>query len=221
MVINIIKNKLIILKHKGKKLRFHPTCKLGIHSKFEGYNYIGKNTTFSGYMGRGTYVGDNSKLSGRFGRYTCIAGEVKVINGFHPINTFVSLHPSFYGERNKTGLNYGISKQFESYRYADKENVYSVIVGNDVWIGYGASILAGITIGDGAVIAAGAIVTKDVKPYSIVAGVPAKEIGNRFDEGVRQQLLERQWWNESDEWINKNIKSFADINIFLQKEEKI
>lgn len=72
-----------------------------------------------------------------------------------------------------------------------------IIIGNDVWIGYEAVIMAGVHIGDGAIIGARAVVTKDVPPYTIVGGTPAKEIRKRFDEDVVKKLLRLQWWDWS------------------------
>lgn len=84
----------------------------------------------------------------------------------------------------------------------DKANVISawdnkgdIVIGNDVWIGYEAVIMAGVHIGDGAIIAARAVVTKDVPPYTIVGGIPAKEIRKRFDEDTIERLLSLEWWN--------------------------
>ena len=88
----------------------------------------------------------------------------------------MSIHPAFYSLSNYTGLTFSIDKQFSEYRYADAGSKADVIIGNDVWIGQGAKIIAGVTVHDGAVIAAGAIATKDVPPYAIVGGVPAKVI---------------------------------------------
>lgn len=80
------------------------------------------------------------------------------------------------------------------------DNKGDIIIGNDVWIGYEAVIMAGVNIGDGAIIAAHAVVTKDVAPYTIVGGVPARPIRKRFDDGVIQKLETLKWW----EWpINK------------------
>ena len=77
------------------------------------------------------------------------------------------------------------------------DNKGDIVIGNDVWIGYEAVIMAGVHIGDGAIIAARAVVTKDVPPYTIVGGTPAKEIRKRFDAEVIQQLLMLKWWNWS------------------------
>ena len=82
------------------------------------------------------------------------------------------------------------------------DNKGNIVIGNDVWIGYEAVIMAGVHIGDGAIIAARAVVTKDVPPYTIVGGTPAKEIRKRFDAEVIQQLLMLKWWD----WSADNIR---------------
>lgn len=82
-----------------------------------------------------------------------------------------------------------------------------IIIGNDVWIGYEAVIMAGVTIGDGAIIGARAVVTKDVPPYTIVGGVPAREIRRRFSDDVIARLLELKWWDWPAERIQRNIKN--------------
>lgn len=87
------------------------------------------------------------------------------------------------------------------------DNKGDIIIGNDVWIGYEAVILAGVHIGDGAIIGTRALVTKDVPPYTIVGGVPAKLIKKRFCDEVISSLLNIQWWNWSKEKITKNIKA--------------
>lgn len=93
------------------------------------------------------------------------------------------------------------------------DNKGDIIIGNDVWIGYEAVILAGVTIGDGAIIGTRAVVTKDVPPYTIVGGVPAKPIKRRFSEETISELLEIQWWNWSKEKIAKNIDAIQNGNI--------
>lgn len=87
------------------------------------------------------------------------------------------------------------------------DNKGDIIIGNDVWIGYEAVILAGVSIGDGAIIGTRAVVTKDVPPYTIVGGVPAKPIKKRFSDETISSLLSIQWWNWSKEKISKNIKA--------------
>lgn len=93
------------------------------------------------------------------------------------------------------------------------DNKGDIIIGNDVWIGYEAVILAGVTIGDGAIIGTRAVVTKDVPPYTVVGGVPAKPIRKRFDDKTISDLLEIQWWNWSSEKIAQNMEAIQSGNI--------
>jgi virginiamycin A acetyltransferase len=97
-------------------------------------------------------------------------------------------------------------------------NKGDTIVGNDVWIGHEALIMPAITIGDGAIIASRSVVTKDVPPYTIVAGNPAKVIRHRFDDQTIGHLLEIQWWNWPIEVINKNIHAIVAADIDLLKK---
>mgnify|MGYP000500256374 FL=1 len=98
------------------------------------------------------------------------------------------------------------------------DNKGDIIIGNDVWIGYEAVILAGVTIGDGAIIGTRAVVTKDVPPYTIVGGVPAKPIKKRFSEETISALLEIQWWNWFEKRIAKNIGAIQSGNIEQLKQ---
>lgn len=90
------------------------------------------------------------------------------------------------------------------------DNKGDIVIGNDVWIGYEAVIMAGVHIGDGAIIAARAVVTKDVPPYTIVGGTPAKEIRKRFDAEEIQQLLILKWWNWSTDKIRQCLPYIAE-----------
>ena len=87
------------------------------------------------------------------------------------------------------------------------DNRGDIVIGNDVWIGYEAVILSGVTIGDGAIIGTRAVVTKDVPPYTIVGGVPAKPIRKRFDEKMIKELLKIKWWDWTEEKIARNIEN--------------
>lgn len=98
------------------------------------------------------------------------------------------------------------------------DNKGDIIIGNDVWIGYEAVILAGVTIGDGAIIGTRAVATKDVPPYTIVGGVPAKPIKRRFPEETISALLEIQWWNWSEERIARNIGAIQSGNLEQLKQ---
>jgi virginiamycin A acetyltransferase len=93
------------------------------------------------------------------------------------------------------------------------DNKGDIVIGNDVWIGYDAVIMAGVTIGDGAIIGTRAVVTKDVEPYSIVGGVPAKEIRKRFTPEEITRLLELQWWNWPIEKIRSSIPDIQSGNV--------
>ena len=93
------------------------------------------------------------------------------------------------------------------------DNKGDIIVNNDVWIGYEAVILAGVTVGDGAIIGTRAVVTKDVPPYTVVGGVPAKPIRKRFNDETITELLKLKWWDWSEEKISQNIKAIQSGNI--------
>lgn len=93
------------------------------------------------------------------------------------------------------------------------DNKGDIIIGNDVWIGYDAIIMAGVTIGDGAIIGTRAVVTKDVEPYSIVGGIPAKEIRKRFAPDIMTRLQKLQWWNWESEKIQSIIQYIQNGNI--------
>lgn len=93
------------------------------------------------------------------------------------------------------------------------DNKGDIVIGNDVWIGYEAVILSGVTIGDGAIIGTRAVVTKDVPPYTIVGGVPARHIRKRFDEETITRLMELKWWEWSDEKIKENLPAIQSGRI--------
>ncbi len=199
-----------------KQVKVQKNCNIGYNSSFEGANYLGNGSVFSGAMGYGSYMGDHSNINGRVGRFTSIAGNVNVVNGFHPTDTYVAMHPSFYSDvcsvnippRGKTG--------FVEHRYADPEKKHAVVIGNDVWIGWGATLIAGVTVGDGAVIAAGAVVTKDVPPYTVVGGVPARPIKKRFSDEQIEKLLAFRWWDQPQDWIIENRERFDNVDDFVK-----
>lgn len=203
------------MRFKKADVKLKKGCNIGKDSFFEGHNFVGENASFKGFLGFGSYIARESKINGKIGRYCSIAQNVKIINGFHPTEKIVSTHPFFYSQSNCVDLEGMKTDIFEELRFADKENKFDVIVGNDVWIGANAIILAGVKIGDGAIIAAGAVVTKDVEPYSIVGGVPAKEIRKRFSKEQIDFLLQFKWWDKDNNWLKNNASSFAQIDRFI------
>lgn len=209
--------KRFYLKIKYRKFCIKLGCNsnIGINSKFGGMNVIGCDTTFSGDMGYGSYVGEGAYLAGvKIGKFCSIAKDVCCVTGVHPTGTFVSTSPCFFSLRKQNGETFVSEQKFQEEKYAG-EGYYSII-GNDVWIGQGARIMSGVAVGDGAIIAAGAVVTKDVMPYSIVGGIPAKEIKKRFSDEEIKFLCEFKWWDKPVEWIEKHACLFDDINKFME-----
>ena len=213
----IIKN--IILKYKWhRKLKFDYSAEIGSGSSFEGMNKIHQKTAFSGHLGYGSYIGPHCSLTGRIGRFTSIAPYVRCNHGKHPTTyPHVSTAPCFFSlnpSHAQNGSTFANEQLFEEFSFADSEKKYGVIIGNDCWIGEGAFLVGGITIADGAVIMAHAVVTKDVPPYAIVGGVPAKIIGYRYSEEDIKFIQKTEWWNNTPEWFIRNWQLLTDINKF-------
>lgn len=150
-------------------------------------------------MGRYSYVGCDSIIqNATIGSFCSLGRQVFIGLGTHPLKHF-STSPLFYRKRNTFGVTV-IKEDLDFEEYGRVE------IGNDVWIGACAMVMDGICIGHGAVIAAGAVVTKDVDPYTIVGGVPAKVIGSRFDTSKSDRLMELAWWD----WPIKEIAGKSD-----------
>ena len=138
------------------------------------------------------------------GKFCMIASDVKfIMNGANHLTDTISSYPfSIFGN--------GWQEAMKGKEFPNKGNI---VVGNDVWIGYNATIMAGVTIGDGAIIAANATVVKNVEPYTIVGGNPAKIIRKRFSETHIKLLLEIQWWNWSIEKITENVQLLTSTTV--------
>ncbi|RSC93652.1 CatB-related O-acetyltransferase [Tenacibaculum singaporense] len=138
------------------------------------------------------------------GKFCMIASDVTfIMNGANHLSKSISSYPfAIFGE--------DWSSAMEGKAYPYKGNT---VVGDDVWIGYGATIMPGVTIGDGAIIASRAVVTKDVEPYTIVGGNPARAIRKRFSEEQIKKLLELKWWNWEIEKITQNIQHLTNNKI--------
>lgn len=136
------------------------------------------------------------------GKYCSIAKGVKIMLGGNHHSDWISTFP-FFREVDIFPECGGWSERFKG----------DVIIGNDVWLGRDVLVLSGVKIGDGACIGAGAIVSKDIPPYSIAVGNPIKIIKYRFNESQIKALLEIQWWNWSEEKINKKLKLICSTNV--------
>lgn len=158
---------------------------LVLDSKFGHYTYTGRNfTAWHCEIGAFCSISWNVSIGG-------------ANHDYHRITTHSFLYADDFGLKPPENIGYD--------RFTEQ-----CIVGNDVWIAAGSSILRNVTVGDGAVIAAGAVVTEDVEPYAIVAGVPARPIKRRFQDSVCDRLLKIKWWEFPSEVIRENY------NLFLQ-----
>lgn len=171
---------------------------------FEGKNAVPDRCNFSGAIkiGYATTLGYNNLLGGTItiGKYCQLGADVALHATNHPmsyITTYIN-HNLFQG----------------SLKQLKDEN--EIKIGNDVWIGHGVIVVGNITIGNGAILAAGSVVTKDVPAYTIVAGVPAKAIRKRFSDSIIKEIEDLKWWDKSDEELEKNKSLF--FKDFTNKE---
>lgn len=165
------------------------------------------NSTIGDYTYTGQYCFiQNSDLK----KFISMAAMIRIGPTNHPYNR-PAQHISLYN-----GSAYGFDKPDKDF--LEKRSHVKTTIGNDVWIGHGAIIQAGLNIGDGAVIGSGAVVTKDVEPYTIVGCVPAKKIKERFPDEVKTDMEKIAWWNWSREEIEKYYLDFRlPVKEFIDK----
>lgn len=148
------------------------------------------------------------------GKFCSIADNCRIGMSGHPLQ-YISTSPIFTEKRNALQQCW-IEKDFFEHKSLDE----LVIIGNDVWIGSHVLIKGGVHIGNGACVAAGAVVVKDVPPYAIVGGVPAKVIRYRFSPEVIGKLLELEWWNFDESKLKNSIAIFQKDILCVDDLEK-
>ena len=196
------------LKYWGNHLRIGYRATIS-NSTFATYNWIGRYTVIANCkLDDYTYCGDYCTLNNAdIGKFCSIGPNVKIAPGKHPTSLFISTHPVTFNNQPNFVKSFVGHDTFKNYE--------KVHIGNDVWIGANSIIIDGVTIADGAVIAANSVVNKNVNAYEIVGGVPAKFIKMRFNENEIKYLLKIKWWHKGEEWIKTNIDKFHSPNDFF------
>ena len=196
----------------AKNQSAYPNCKFYKGSELINSVLGGNNVLFNNVLvinssaGVHTYIQKGSTIvNANIGKFCSIAAGVSIGPGIHKLDC-VSTHPAFYLKNTPLAKTYCLQDEFSSSK--------QTVIGHDVWIGERAIILDGVTIGTGAVIAAGAVVTKNVEPYCIVGGVPAKVLKMRFTEIEIKRILASTWWDKDEQWLEQNYKRFSNISDF-------
>jgi acetyltransferase-like isoleucine patch superfamily enzyme len=187
----------------------YPSCIIGHNVYLDPFSSLGRfNVIFDNVsmvnskIGDHTYIQKNAMIAAsNIGKYCSIAGNAAIGLPQHEIN-LVSSHPVFYLQNTPLARKYCKSDHGRPSQRVE--------IGNDVWVGYGAMIMSGVSVGTGAIIGAGSIVTKDVPPYAIVIGAPARLVRYRFDEELVKKLLASKWWEMSDTWLEAHVDQFLN-----------
>jgi len=212
-MLNDLKDYLSGVVRRAKNKRMHHDCKfykgaVVLNSTLEHFNILFENAQLiNSSLGSHTYIQKRSTVvNASVGKFCSVASDVSIGPGNHKLDD-VSTHPVFYLQN--TPL---VKKYCADDRFAESSK--RTTIGHDVWIGEKAIVLDGVSIGTGAVIASGAVVSKDVAPYTIVGGVPAKPIRMRFTDEEIEFLLKSEWWNRDESWLQEHHKSFNNIEDF-------
>lgn len=159
-------------------------------------------------LGDYSYLMERVQLdTAEIGRFGSVASDVRIGPSNHPIDRPTAHHFTYRSELYDLG-----EDDAEVFEWRATQPVE---IGHDVWIGHGATVLPDVEIGTGAVVAAGAVVTRDVDPYEIVGGVPAEPIGRRFDPETAARLSATSWWEWDHDTLRARLSAFRDLDTFL------
>jgi chloramphenicol O-acetyltransferase type B len=205
----LIKKTLYQTKYWGKHLRIGYKSTAS-NTQFGKYNWLVNEVTVQNCtFGDFSYVSSNSViLEAEIGKFCSIGPNVRIAPGKHPTHRVVSTHPAIYSNPSYCLKNFSSIDQHNPNR--------KVKIGNDVWICANAVVADGVTIGDGAIIAANSVVTKNVEPYSIVSGVPAKHVRFRFKEDEIDCLMKNKWWEKDLLWLEKNAPYLWNVEDYVE-----
>ncbi|MDN7134538.1 CatB-related O-acetyltransferase [Pseudidiomarina sp. 1ASP75-5] len=163
-------------------------------------------------MGKHSFIGYDCEIfNADIGSFVSIANNVKCGGGMHPLS-WVSTSPAFYQGRDSIRKKFSLFPRNEPLRS---------IIGTDVWLGSNVLIKQGISVGIGAVVGMGSVVTKDVPPYAVVAGNPAKVIKYRFSKDIIEELLQSQWWDLDDQQLEEVSHSITDPIKFIENVKQL
>ncbi len=183
-----------------------------LKSRIGSWTEIGRNTTIvESTIGDYTYDdGDVSIYYAEIGQYCSIANRVRINPGNHPQDRVTQHHMTY--RRVKFGLDARDDEEFFAGRRA-----HPCTIGHDVWIGHAAVIMPGVRIGTGAVVGAAAVVTRDVEPYQVVAGVPARPLRSRFSDTVIDRILSSRWWEWTRPQLEERWRDLCSLPTFMEK----
>lgn len=192
----------------SRTVSFDHTCNIIPDSLFEGVNRIGSKSSFRGKMGYGSYIGNSCNIQATIGRFCSFGESCKTIFWKHPITyPYVSTSPIFYSTRKQCGYTFAKYQAF-------KEILEPPVFGNDIWCGSNVIFIGSVKIGNGAVILTNAVVTKDVEPYSIVGGIPAKHLKYRYEKEDIDFLIASKWWEKPIEWLEEHWTLINNLELF-------
>lgn len=197
------------LKMLSEAPTVHPSSRVR-DSTLGAWTDIGPNCSIGeSSIGDYTYfAGDSQVMYATVGRFCSIASHVRINPGNHPMTRVTQHHMTY--RRAMFGFGEDDASVFQWRRE------HHVTIGNDVWIGHAAIVMPGVNIGDGAVIGSQAVVTKDVPPYTIVGGVPARPIRDRFPRDIAERLQRIAWWNWTREELETRFNDLLNLDAFLE-----